>query len=97
MAACCPWLSTRPLEGGSLTLLLPSLPVACLCVSVSASAAAAELEQLVPAGSFAGALRTAVLQGRRQMVYHMSQHEAVQTMEPGIMAGILGTAIYHRR
>ena len=51
----------------------------------------------MPAGSFAGALRTAVLQGRRQMVYHMIQHEAVQTMEPGIMAGILGTAIYHRR
>lgn len=56
-----------------------------------------ELEQLVPAGSFAGALRTAVLQGRRQMVYHMSQHEEVQAMEPTIMAGILGTAIYHRR
>ncbi len=58
---------------------------------------AAELELLVPGGSFAGALRTAVLQGRRQMVYHMSQHEAVQTMEPAMMAGILGTAIYHRR
>lgn len=56
-----------------------------------------ELEQLVPAGSFAGALRTAVLQGRRQMVYHMTQNDDVQTMEPGIMAGILGTAIYHRR
>lgn len=70
------------------------LPCAFFRVSV---ASAAELEQLVPAGSFAGALRTAVLQRRRQMVYHMSQHEAVQTMEPGIMAGILGTAIYHRR
>lgn len=69
-------------------------PPACLPAPV---VAAAELEQLVPAGSFAGALRTAVLQGRRQMVYHMIQHEAVQTMEPGIMAGILGTAIYHRR
>jgi hypothetical protein len=51
----------------------------------------------VPAGSFAGALRSAVLQGRRQMVYHMTQNDDVQTMEPGIMAGILGTAIYHRR
>jgi hypothetical protein len=51
----------------------------------------------VPAGSFAGALRTAVLQGRRQMVYHMIQNEDVQSMEPSIMSGILGTAIYHRR
>lgn len=56
-----------------------------------------ELEQLVPAGSFAGALRTAVLQGRRQMVYHMVANDDVQVMEAGIMAGILGTAVYHRR
>lgn len=65
-------------------------PVCLLC-------SGAELEQLIPAGSFAGALRTAVLQGRRQMVYHMIQHEALQATEPSIMAGILGTAIYHRR
>lgn len=72
-----------------LTAALPCLPVVWLLHT--------ELEQLVPAGSFAGALRTAVLQGRRQMVYHMTQNDDVQTMEPGIIAGILGTAIYHRR
>jgi hypothetical protein len=65
----------------------------CAWVSLPAT----ELEQLAPAGSFAGALRTAVLQGRRQMVFYMVQNEDLQVMEPGIMAGILGTAIYHRR
>lgn len=57
----------------------------------------AELEQLVPAGSYAGALRTAVLQGRRQMVFHMVHSDAVQAIEPSIMAGILNTAVQHKR
>jgi hypothetical protein len=58
---------------------------------------AAELEQLVPAGSIEGALRTAVLQGRRQMVFHMTESEGVLGLQPTAIAGILSTAVQHCR
>lgn len=54
-----------------------------------------ELEQLVPAGSIEGALRTAVLQGRRQMVFHMTESEGVLGLQPTAIAGILSTAVQH--
>jgi hypothetical protein len=95
-ALCC---ITFPSDFAFLHTQIHQTPTYPLCHTLSPPhpLTPTELEQLVPAGSFAGALRTAVLQGRRQMVYHMIQHEAVQAMEPGIMAGILGSAIYHRR
>jgi hypothetical protein len=50
------------------------------------------------AGSFAGALRTAVLQGRHQMVLYLVQDKNVQDMlEPEDLEHILHLAVRHTR